>query len=587
MYWHDVAFISPWSLPVQVIGWIVRVTFVLLVGVSSWLWFQKYWDGNATKLVVTMIKRAAKVGLAAVLVTLFTLVFLPEIPVYFGVLHMITYSIVFVVPFLFIPSLAWIVGVALILLARLHAVVTYDLGIYWLVSPSVRPPALDYFPVLPWFGVVLIGVSLGYFLLSAKQRSAKPSNMETTSVQRSSPGILSWLGRNALILYVIHFPVIWFVTLALSFLISSNTVSQLNMNTTDLSNKNSPSTRLIASPSPKANVENSKLAKTVETDRIISSIPTQKMLAGGTHVFQTFNNCGPASLSMALSYYDIQESQTEIGQSLRPYQNPQGINDDKSVTLQELALRAEEYNFTAYHRPAGSIKIMQALVAQDIPVIARTWLEPGEDIGHYRVIIGYDQDREILIQDDSLQGNDLEYSYEDFNEIWQAFNYEFLVLVPSGKQRMVETILGDIFDSEAAWEQAYAQSQQQLQSNPSDIYAAFNQSVAAYQLGRYQESIAAFESVQDELPDRMLWYQIDPLLAYYRTGSYEEVLRISQSIFDDSNPSFSELHYLRGLIFEKQNQDAQAGQEFDLAEQYNQNQYWQVNLDGLVSSTNQ
>jgi uncharacterized membrane protein len=217
-YWHEVVFISPWSLPVQVIGWIVRVTFVLLVGVSSWLWFLKYWNGDVTQLVLSTTKRAAKVGFAAVLISLFTLVFVPEIPVYFGVLHMITYSIVFVVPFLFIPSFAWVVGTALILLARLHAVVEYDVGVYWLVSPSVRPPALDYFPVLPWFGVVLIGVSMGYFLRSRKIASVNHSTVIVSLVQNVSfpSRILAWFGRNALVLYVVHFPVVWLVTYTIS-----------------------------------------------------------------------------------------------------------------------------------------------------------------------------------------------------------------------------------------------------------------------------------------------------------------------------------------------------------------------------------
>ena len=40
---------------------------------------------------------------------------------------------------------------------------------------------------------------------------------------------------------------------------------------------------------------------------------------------------------MALSYYGVRESQQDLGRDLRPYQNPQGNNDDKSVTLAELA----------------------------------------------------------------------------------------------------------------------------------------------------------------------------------------------------------------------------------------------------------
>src|SRR3990167_5746090 len=41
--------------------------------------------------------------------------------------------------------------------------------------------------------------------------------------------------------------------------------------------------------------------------------PTTKVLTGGYHTFQTFNNCGPASLSMALRYFGINVSQHDLG----------------------------------------------------------------------------------------------------------------------------------------------------------------------------------------------------------------------------------------------------------------------------------
>ncbi|MBP7928137.1 hypothetical protein KAZ57_03250, partial [Patescibacteria group bacterium] len=63
--------------------------------------------------------------------------------------------------------------------------------------------------------------------------------------------------------------------------------------------------------------------------------PTSKVLSSDYHIYQTFNNCGPAALSMALSYFDIMVSQQVLGQALRPYQNAKGDNDDKSTTLQE------------------------------------------------------------------------------------------------------------------------------------------------------------------------------------------------------------------------------------------------------------
>jgi uncharacterized protein len=149
-------------------------------------------------------------------------------------------------------------------------------------------------------------------------------------------------------------------------------------------------------------------------DEHIVDLPLSKTLENNYHIFQTFNNCGPAALSMLLSYYEINISQKEIGDSLRPYQNNNGDNDDKSVTLDELGIKAKESGLNYYRRPAGNPEIIKSLIASDIPVITRTWLSEDEDIGHFRIIKGYDETQEEFIQDDSYDGKNLRYSYIGF-----------------------------------------------------------------------------------------------------------------------------------------------------------------------------
>lgn len=306
--------------------------------------------------------------------------------------------------------------------------------------------------------------------------------------------------------------------------------------------------------------------------------PVAKTLTNGTQVFQTFNNCGPASLSMALSYYVIKETQGTLGKALRPYQNPQGDNDDKSVTLIELAEKAKEYGFVVYRRPMGDIELLKQFIANDMPIITRTWLHPGEDIGHFRVIKGYDEAAKVLIQDDSLQGKNIRYSYNEFLDLWKAFQYEFLVLVPAEKQAVAEQILGERVDEQKAWTQALVLSDQQIQQSSSDMYARFNRSVALYYLQRYQESIQEYERVESQLPFRMLWYQLEPLLAYRNVGNDARVLSLTQQILDRANRAYSELYFLRGEIFQKQGRPELAAAEFAKADQYNNTPYWKSNL---------
>src|SRR3989304_127405 len=140
-------------------------------------------------------------------------------------------------------------------------------------------------------------------------------------------------------------------------------------------------------------------------------IPSSKVLPTDYHIFQTFNNCGPAALSMALRFYGVNVSQAQLGNDLRPYQVAGGDNDDKSVTLDELGEKAKEYGFIPYHRPMGNPEIVKRFIANDMPVIARTLTKPNEDIGHYRIIKGYDETAGTFLQDDSLQNKNLTYTY--------------------------------------------------------------------------------------------------------------------------------------------------------------------------------
>jgi tetratricopeptide (TPR) repeat protein len=252
------------------------------------------------------------------------------------------------------------------------------------------------------------------------------------------------------------------------------------------------------------NVKPGPSPSTEEKQEFISSklkqIPENKVLGNGKHVYQTFNNCGPAALEMALAYFNKSDSQQLIGRQLRPYQNPQGINDDKSVTLTEMAVWVEENkSLKAYHRPAGNIEMVKQFINYDIPVIIRTWLDKNEDIGHYRVVKGFNDLKNTVIQDDSLQGKDLSYKYNDFNQLWEKFNYEFLVLVPKEKQPVAEIILGDILKEEAAWRHSLQISEEILQDSPDNVDALFNRVVALYHLQRYQEAVMAFEKIESDL----------------------------------------------------------------------------------------
>jgi tetratricopeptide (TPR) repeat protein len=301
----------------------------------------------------------------------------------------------------------------------------------------------------------------------------------------------------------------------------------------------------------------------------VKAIPTSHVIAQQTHIYQSFNNCGPASLSMLFSYNGMTVSQEELGQKLRPYQNAAGIDDDKSVTIEELATEAESHGLKAYHRRNGSLHILKQLIANDIPVLVRTWLNPDEDIGHYRIVRGFNDTTQKLLQDDSYQGDNLEYDYEIFEAMWQPFNYEYMVIVVENKSQLITTILKENANEKVAWENALQRAEKESKTATS-VYPVFNKVVALTHVGRYDEAVAAFEAIEASLPPRMLWYQIEPIEAYLQTKQYDKVFAMTNHILNNNNRGYAELYILQGNAHQALGDMASARTAYENAVFYNE-----------------
>jgi uncharacterized membrane protein len=85
---------------------------------------------------------------------------------------------------------AWFQGVALLDPPWLN----------WVGLVTHRPATEDYVPLFPWFGVVLVGISLGGWLTEKRRRAMQ-------RISRACPGWLTWLGRHSLLVYMVHQPV--------------------------------------------------------------------------------------------------------------------------------------------------------------------------------------------------------------------------------------------------------------------------------------------------------------------------------------------------------------------------------------------
>ena len=290
-----------------------------------------------------------------------------------------------------------------------------------------------------------------------------------------------------------------------------------------------------------------------------------------THTYQTFNNCGPATLSMALAFNGVNVSQKELGDQMRPYQIPSGDNDDKTIFTYEFVDWAKEYGVEAVGRVNGNIETLKTFTANGIPVVVKTWLHMNEDIGHFRVVRGFDEGRQVIIQDDSYEGPNRRIPYYDFLSMWQPFNYAYIIVYTPAQKGLVEAIIGSEMDENFTWENSLVRAEKEAQLDNENPYPLFNQSRAYYHMGDYAASVSAFEKVENRLPRRMLWYEIEPILAYQKLGDYDRVFSIIDHILNSGNRAFSELYQIRGEIYLEQGNSEAARREFELAIQYNKN----------------
>lgn len=312
--------------------------------------------------------------------------------------------------------------------------------------------------------------------------------------------------------------------------------------------------------------------KTEAKERISVKTPGESaLLPNPKHTYQTFNNCGPATLSMVLSLYGQNISQKELGDQMRPYQHPKGNNDDKTVFGYEFVDWAKKYGLEATARVNGDIGLLKQFTANGIPVVVKTQLNPKDDFAHFRLVRGFDESAKKIIQDDSYDGPNKRIAYYDFLSMWQPFNYNYIIVYTKDQKDLVEAIIGQELDDAVMWENMITRAQKEVELDAQNVYPWFTISVASYYLGRYEDAKSAFEKVEHHLPRRMLWYQIEPIHVYRKLGENDRAFAMIDKILNNGNRAFSELYQMRGEIYLEKGQIELAKKEFELALFYNKN----------------
>ena len=312
-------------------------------------------------------------------------------------------------------------------------------------------------------------------------------------------------------------------------------------------------------------------------------IPASARLNGFQHQFQDWNNCGPATMAMTMSYFGLNVTQNDTAAFLKP--SP----EDRNVSPYEMVNYVnQQTDFTAISRANGTPETIKRLISQGIPVILEIGIEPPGEYrwlgwyGHYLLVVAYDDAEEqfwvydswlgtSLVPGENADRNGRALTYDDLDTFWPQFNRNYIAVYQSFEQPIVDDVIGANLNDQTMWENNLSTARQDAASDPENAFFWFNLGTVYNALGQYDQAASAFDQARSiGLPWRMMWYQFGPYEAYYQVGRYEDVILLADVTLKD-RPYFEESYYYRGLASAALGNMEDAHQDWESANKFNPN----------------
>lgn len=251
---------------------------------------------------------------------------------------------------------------------------------------------------------------------------------------------------------------------------------------------------------------------------------------------QDMNNCGPATLTMALRYYGWEGDQHDISGIIKP------IPQDRNVNPEEMVYYVRNYAgwLRAEYRVGGDLTLLKRLIASGFPVIIEetfildpsnigtTWLNDDLWAAHYILLTGYDDATRTFTGQDSFHGLDQQIPYDDINKNWEPFNYVYMLIYLPDQETQLQMLIGPVWDPDLNRQNTLAGAQNVTIARPDDAYAWFNLGTNLVHFKRYTEAARAYDNARNlGLPQRMMRYQFGPFIAYFHSNRIDDLLTLT------------------------------------------------------------
>jgi len=172
--------------------------FLTLVGVSLSLATRRGFNPKS------YFRRLGMLVFFAALVSIASYIQFADRMIFFGILHFIAVASVLGLAFTRFYWTNLVLGTGLIILGIQFQHVTFNHPwLQWIGLMTHKPFTEDYVPLLPWFGLVLLGIFLGKLVFQKLQLPWLQNWQSSDPLTQ----VLSFGGRHSLIIYMLHQPV--------------------------------------------------------------------------------------------------------------------------------------------------------------------------------------------------------------------------------------------------------------------------------------------------------------------------------------------------------------------------------------------
>jgi tetratricopeptide (TPR) repeat protein len=297
-------------------------------------------------------------------------------------------------------------------------------------------------------------------------------------------------------------------------------------------------------------------------------LPPTVQLESSHHEPQGWNNCGPATLAMALHYLGFDQDQYAIAAVTKPDKNDKNVSPEEMVAY--TASLGSAYALLGY---GADIDVLKLLLSNGYPVIVETWFipEPGDEMGHYRLLTGYDDEAQQFAAQDAYHGPHQVIGYAQLDRLWKVFNRVYVVVTQAERAGELHALLGDRIDPAQMHAAALGMALSEIATDPGDRYAWFNAGTNYLALDQPEEAAAAYDQARMlNLPWRILWYQFGPFEAYLQVGRYGDVVALAEANLKTAR-NLEESYYYRALARRALGDAAGTRTDLRVALRYNPN----------------